>query len=115
MRQVFLTDKVNPAGVYAVKLYIVGVDREVVVDDQFPYDPYKEQWAFARSKQNELWVLILEKAWAKVHGSYHRTENGTPGEALPVLTGAPVTNKIHQDFRTWEDKLLWKQIVEADK
>ena len=70
IRSIFLTDKVNQAGCYAVKLWVDGSEKVVVVDDLFPFDPYKEQWAFSRSKQNEIWVLILEKAWAKVFGSY---------------------------------------------
>ena len=34
-------------------------------------------------------VLILEKAWAKIFGSYERIEAGLTREALKSLTGAP--------------------------
>jgi hypothetical protein len=61
----------------------------------FPYDVYKEQWAFSRTQQSEIWVLILEKVWAKIYGSYHRIEAGTTGEALPFLTGAPSNFFMH--------------------
>jgi len=53
-----------------VRLWIDGELREVTVDDQFPYDPYLENWAFSRNTNFEIWVLVLEKAWAKVFGSY---------------------------------------------
>tara|TARA_B110000285_G_scaffold218668_1_gene268384 strand:+ start:58 stop:342 length:285 start_codon:yes stop_codon:yes gene_type:complete len=32
---------------------------------------------------------LLEKAWAKTHGSYHNIVNGTTHDALRDLTGAP--------------------------
>ena len=45
------------------------------MDDNFPVK--YEQPAFARSKsKSEIWVMILEKAWAKLFGSYARTEAG---------------------------------------
>ena len=44
---------------------------------------------FTRANGNELWVIMLEKAWAKVHGSYERTAWGFPNLAMRDLTGAP--------------------------
>ena len=73
-----------------MKLYINGEPETVVVDDYFPFNPTTKNWAFSRcNNQNEIWVLLLEKAWAKVFGSYQRIEGGTTGEALPALAGAP--------------------------
>ena len=75
-------------------LFVNGIKRTVVVDDRFPYDLHKEKWAFSRTSssgasRSEIWVLVLEKAWAKVYGSYQRIEAGTTGEALHPLTGCP--------------------------
>ena len=33
---------------------------------------------FASSKTNSLWVMLLEKAWAKVNSSYMRVNYGFP-------------------------------------
>lgn len=49
VEDIFLTKEVNKVGCYAVRLWVDGVLREVVVDDLFPFDPYKEQWAFTRT------------------------------------------------------------------
>lgn len=57
--------------------------------------------------------MILEKAWAKVFGSYQRIEAGTTGEALHPLTGCPAQFLIH-DERPNKDR-LWKVIQDADK
>jgi len=71
VKAIFVTKEINAAGCYAVDLYINGEKRTVVVDDRFPYCTQKENWAFSRpTSGKEIWVLILEKAWAKIYGSY---------------------------------------------
>jgi calpain-15 len=58
-------------------------------DDYFPCDPATGQPAFTHCRGPELWVVILEKAWAKVHGSYQNIEGGSAPDVLSALTGAP--------------------------
>ena len=74
IKNLFLTQSVNKAGCYAVKLYVNGEPKTVVVDDYFPYDSAENKWAFASpvkvGPKIEIWILILEKAWAKVCGNY---------------------------------------------
>ena len=72
VERIFVTKEVNKAGCYAVQLYLNGELKIVVVDDYFPYDTFKEEWAMSKPSEdsNEIWVLIIEKAWAKVFGSY---------------------------------------------
>mmetsp|Transcript_19106 Transcript_19106/g.29295 ORF Transcript_19106/g.29295 Transcript_19106/m.29295 type:complete len:120 (-) Transcript_19106:503-862(-) len=40
---------------------------------------------------NEIWAMILEKAYAKVHGSYYLLNGGFVNEALQDLTGCPTS------------------------
>lgn len=47
---------------------------------------------FSKTKGKDLWVTMLEKAWAKVHGTYERITNGSPQNVLRDLTGAPTFN-----------------------
>ncbi len=44
---------------------------------------------FSKAHCNELWVLILEKAYAKLHGNYFMLRGGFANEALQDLTGCP--------------------------
>lgn len=46
----------------------------------------------------ELWVLLLEKAYAKVHGCYANIEAGLTGNAIRDLTGAPYEFKSNQEY-----------------
>lgn len=85
-------------------LYVNGEKRTVVVDDYFPYCDDSQTWAFSQPSKtaesnNEIWVLVLEKAWAKVFGSYQRIEAGTAGEAMYPLTGSPTQQFFLNDVR----------------
>ena len=122
IKKIFITESTNEAGCYAVSLFINGEQRTVVVDDYFPYDNHRGTWAFSRPSDEEdgrgkdvkeIWVLILEKAWAKVFGSYQRIEAGTAGEAFYPLTGSPHKFFIHSDCRNLDR--LYQTILRSDK
>lgn len=85
--EVIITPEYNEEGIYTVRFCIQGEWVPVVVDDWIPCEsPGKP--AFATSKKgNELWVSILEKAYAKLHGSYEALEGGLVQDALVDLTG----------------------------
>lgn len=68
--------------IYAVKLYYNRSFHTVVVDDFFPFLPNKTE-DIAR----KLWILLVKKAYAKLHGSYEATERGFESNVLADLTG----------------------------
>lgn len=77
IKELFYTTEVNSAGCYLVYFYVNGTKTPVIVDDYFPVTEWGSL-AFSSSKDGEIWVSILEKAWAKLHGSYARVEGGSP-------------------------------------
>ena len=83
----FITKEANESGLYAVELFKNGQKMIVHCDDKFPCKG--DQVAFARSNGPELWVLLLEKIWAKLHGDYDRIAGGLEYETIRDLTGAP--------------------------
>lgn len=85
-----------------------------MVDDWIPCEsPGKPAFATSR-KGNEMWVSLLEKAYAKLHGSYEALEGGLVQDALVDLTGG-AGEEI--DMRSSEAQIdlasgrLWSQLL----
>ena len=96
----------KPNGCYNILLCESGFWKNYAVDDLFPCSPSGPP-CFATGHGKELWVQLLEKAYAKACGSYKATEAGYPFEALINLTGAPYTSiRLQGD----DDKKLKKSI-----
>lgn len=87
IRNMFLNDDANDYGVYGSVMYKNGIKMCVVIDDLIPCKGNKA--AFARSNGPELWVVLLEKMWAKLHGCYDRIAGGLEYETIRDLSGAP--------------------------
>jgi hypothetical protein len=78
------------------------VDNYIPVKNGYP--------AFSRAQGKELWVLMLEKAWAKIHKSYERIESGDTQLTVRDLTGAP--GKTYDLTKQTED--IFELMAEAD-
>ena len=87
IEKLFALDHMNDQGIFSVKMYKNGIFQEIVIDNYIPCQDGAP--CFSKANGNELWVIILEKAWAKVHGSYERIEAGFAHEVMRDLTGAP--------------------------
>lgn len=87
VQKLFLPFRYNRYGIYIIKLFMKGKWVNVVIDD---YIPLKRDLTsiFARSFElNETWVMLIEKAYAKYHGSYQNIVSGSIREAMEQLTG----------------------------
>ncbi|KRX06827.1 hypothetical protein PPERSA_11472 [Pseudocohnilembus persalinus] len=87
IKRLFKTKLVNEHGLYSIWLCINGEWKEILLDQYFPC--YQNKPVFSNSVNEELWVLLLEKAYAKAFGGYDKIEAGFTGEAIRDLTGAP--------------------------
>lgn len=81
-------------------MYKNGQHVQIIVDNYFPCRG--KEPCFSRANGKELWVLILEKAWAKIHGSYSRIIGGTAYHVLRDLLGAPSYYHRVSDGNAWE-------------
>ena len=90
-------DQVNQQGVYNVKLYKNGLPLTIMIDDKLP-STTNSSLVFAKAVDNVFWPALLEKAYAKIHGSYESIKSGHSSEVLRDLTGAPTfTHKTDED------------------
>lgn len=108
--------KLNIRGKYDMRICSSGCWDAVTVDDFFPCYPGGGP-VYGRTHDNELWVLLLEKAYAKLLGSYSAMRSGWSYEAMIDLTGAPYTS-IRFDDEDVQKKIidgsLWGFIKMSD-
>jgi len=89
----------SPEGRYLIHLFHLAKGwRQVEIDDlipcfSVPWIPqrfvvnYKDMPCFSQPVAGEVWPLLLEKAFAKLLGSYAALEGGIPEVAFQALTG----------------------------
>ncbi|KAI8827572.1 hypothetical protein BJ741DRAFT_671028 [Chytriomyces cf. hyalinus JEL632] len=102
-------------GFYNVRLFIDGKWRVYRVDNYFALqDPASgPQLQFAKSTYKQLWVPVLEKAYAKAHSSYKSISGGQIAEALFDLTGFP-TESIHFGASGFDSNEFWARLMSFD-
>eukprot|EP01063_Lacrimia_lanifica_P000704 TRINITY_DN10364_c0_g5_i1.p1 TRINITY_DN10364_c0_g5~~TRINITY_DN10364_c0_g5_i1.p1 ORF type:complete len:1082 (+),score=353.55 TRINITY_DN10364_c0_g5_i1:38-3283(+) len=100
--RLLVTKDFSKIGAYIVQLHHSGSWRNILLDDTFPCStPFEGRiepngniyfsqgglMCFAKAARQGLWVPLVEKAAAKLFGSYGSLSGGTLGEALQLLTG----------------------------
>lgn len=92
IKNVILSPSENSIGIYGFKFYILGKPWVVSIDDYISIYTSLSVPIFAQQDKSQLnfWGPLMEKAWAKIKGSYDMAEGGFSETGLRALTGAPV-------------------------
>ncbi len=103
-------------GMFCFKFWLYGDWVSVVVDDRLPFWP-NDKLVFCSNKQqpNELWGSLLEKAYAKIYGSYENLESGQTYDALIDMSGG-IQEQINLTVMSSEEKKnFWNTIFTSFK
>ena len=92
-----------------------GEWKQVLVDTRIPYNRDSKTPLYGHcSDQTEVWVPLMEKAYAKLHGCYEALNGGSMVEALVDLTGGVSEKVILEDDGSDLQQLdhpLWKMMT----
>ncbi|KAG9085226.1 hypothetical protein FS749_004601 [Ceratobasidium sp. UAMH 11750] len=96
-----------------------GTENAIYHDDKELYERQARKGSktlyFGKSKtENETWVPLLEKAYAKLHGDYASLNGGFESEAIEDMTGG-LSTMFHTHDILNTDKFWNEQLLRANK
>jgi len=89
-RNLFIPTGISHLGLHTLQFYKDGRWRLMTVDDMIPCGGNGQPCYGRNRDKHEYWVVIAEKAYAKMHHSYHNMDGNNGGniaDALVDLTG----------------------------
>ena len=109
----FIKKSIN--NLYAVSLRIEGIWKLILLDDYFPCIENKEGlkfFAFSSLNETNIWLILLEKAYAKICKNYNNILEGNVTEIFDVILDSPT-----KKFNIYENniQIILKHMLNALK
>jgi len=101
----FKTKTFSKTGKYNMRLFDERKRKfvNITVDDYVPC--LNGEPIFIKLTSNEAWPLLLEKAFAKLYGSYSKIEGGHPVDAMRAITGYEAKS-FYSERNKFDDNLF---------
>ena len=113
IKKIFFIKEKSEEHCYGCYFKINGIWKLILIDDYMPcYGNFGKNFAFTSTNGNELWVILLEKAWAKINGNYARIIGGEPHEIFDIFTNA-YSERIKVKEGIEND--IWKKLSRGEK
>ena len=90
IESIFKTKAINSENCYDLYVYIKGEYQIVILDDYFPVVKNTTALRFSKPNKEEIWLPLLEKAYAKTHGGYGSLITCDTSSVIQCFTGLPV-------------------------
>ena len=113
VEKLFLIKAKSNEHCYGCYYRINGIWKLVLVDDYLPcYGSWGKNFSFTSTNGNELWVILLEKAWAKLNGCYARVIGGEAHEIFEIITN---THSEKIKIKRGQEQEIWNKLSEGEK
>ena len=109
IKKLFYTNEKTKEHVYGIYFYINGERQLILVDDYLPYDKDNNLFFYSLYAESELWISLIEKAWAKINGGYEQLSSFSESKVFEALTGA-YTKQIKIEKAKYNKDELWKTL-----
>ena len=87
LTKLIVSERCKAQGIYVMQFFKNGQWQTVMIDDRIPCDASRFP-IYARSKDpDEIWVMLVEKAYAKLHRCYEALSGGQTDYGLRDITG----------------------------
>lgn len=111
-KKIFKTQTVSKIGKYQINLFDCSKNKwtTITIDDRIPCREQKKYESpkplFSQPHENEMYILLLEKAFAKQSGSYTKLDGGFPAIAWMVLTGCKNVEYWKKQNSIWNKSMI---------
>lgn len=87
IQNMFVNKEKNDEGLYLIRFFIRGKPWVVSIDDYLVTE--NNHLILTQPSDGAMWAPLLEKAWAKVKGTYSNTALGFMATGFRAITGVP--------------------------